>query len=171
MQKGCELHMTLFHKGQGTLLKAYYLYASTSTELVNTDTWAELGPWGAVSLHIPASQVVACAVMLHVLDLLFLVTMTENSYMVLGLRPVAVYYTYRKQAKEEKQYEICELSESRHVKQLANNSDKSRCTAKQGRCWAHFSVSQYILVGCASETLLIKSSCVVFQWEGSQVIS
>lgn len=41
-------------------------------------------------LHIPASYVVACAVMLHVLDLLFFVTMTENSYMVFGLRPVAV---------------------------------------------------------------------------------
>lgn len=39
---------------------------------------------------IPASYVVACAVMLHVLDLLFFVTMTENSYIVFGLRPVAV---------------------------------------------------------------------------------
>lgn len=41
-------------------------------------------------LHIPASYVVACAVMLHVLDLLFFVTITENSYIVFGLRPVAV---------------------------------------------------------------------------------
>lgn len=41
-------------------------------------------------LYIPASYVVACAVMLQVLDLLFFVTMTENSYIVFGLRPVAV---------------------------------------------------------------------------------
>lgn len=41
-------------------------------------------------LHVPASYVVACAVMLHVLDRLLFVTMTENSYIVLGLRPVAV---------------------------------------------------------------------------------
>ncbi|MEQ2180138.1 hypothetical protein GOODEAATRI_032557 [Goodea atripinnis] len=40
---------------------------------------------------VPASYVVAWAVILQVLDLRPLVTMTANSYMVLGLRPVTVW--------------------------------------------------------------------------------
>lgn len=39
----------------------------------------------------PASYVVACAVILQVLDLRPLVTMTANSYMVFGLRAVTVW--------------------------------------------------------------------------------
>jgi len=41
--------------------------------------------------NIPASYVVACAVILQVLDLRPLVTMTANSYMLFGLRPVTVW--------------------------------------------------------------------------------
>ncbi len=40
---------------------------------------------------LPASYVVACAVILQVLDLRPLVTMTANSYIVFGLRPVTVW--------------------------------------------------------------------------------
>lgn len=40
---------------------------------------------------LPASYVVAWAVILQVLDLRPLVTMTANSYMVFGLRPVTVW--------------------------------------------------------------------------------
>lgn len=40
---------------------------------------------------LPASYVVACAVILQVLDLRPLVTMTANSYMVFGLSPVTVW--------------------------------------------------------------------------------
>lgn len=41
-------------------------------------------------MSVPASYVVACAVILQVLDLRPLVTMTANSYMVFGLSPVTV---------------------------------------------------------------------------------
>jgi len=40
--------------------------------------------------YLLVSKVVPCAVMLQVLVLRPLVTMTENSYKVLGLRPVTV---------------------------------------------------------------------------------
>lgn len=40
---------------------------------------------------LPASYVVACAVILQVLDFRPLVTMTANSYIVFGLRPVTVW--------------------------------------------------------------------------------
>lgn len=40
---------------------------------------------------LPASYVVACAVILQVLDLRPLVTMTANSYIVFGLRLVTVW--------------------------------------------------------------------------------
>lgn len=40
---------------------------------------------------LPASYVVACAVILQVLDFRPLVTMTANSYMVFGLRPVTMW--------------------------------------------------------------------------------
>lgn len=40
---------------------------------------------------VPASYVVACAVILQVLDFRPLVTMTANSYMVFGFRPVMVW--------------------------------------------------------------------------------
>lgn len=39
-------------------------------------------------MSIPNSKVVPCAVILQVLDLLPLVTITENSYKVLGFKPV-----------------------------------------------------------------------------------
>lgn len=47
--------------------------------------------WGVCQKDLPDSYVVACAVILQVLDLRPLVTMTANSYMVLGLRPVTVW--------------------------------------------------------------------------------
>lgn len=46
---------------------------------------------GVCLRNLPASYVVACAVILQVLDLRPLVTMTANSYMVFGLRPVTVW--------------------------------------------------------------------------------
>ncbi len=46
---------------------------------------------GVCPRGLPASYVVACAVILQVLDLRPLVTMTANSYIVFGLRPVTVW--------------------------------------------------------------------------------
>lgn len=65
---------------------------TTVIDYIRDYSWGFLNKTGRLwQTDLPASYVVACAVILQVLDFRPLVTMTANSYIVFGLRPVTVW--------------------------------------------------------------------------------